>query len=428
MRQYGGGNTADISLNGIFTLFEAARTIKNDRKLYFPYEYASDKLKHNLITENETQVNPDYPFMKKRTSYSAGVLKDVNFAVIILESFDRDIMDKYPQAVPFFTNHLKKNGIYFTNTFASGRRSLMGLSSLMLSVPYIQGLLPLNSGLETKEFMRIGNILNKYGYHTLYIANENPNDERISELINWFGINEFYSKRDIPLTNTYPEYPKGYDLDALEFWYKKLNDIQGRFVSYFWTASTHLPYHQILSEELKIFAGKDMLEQYLNRLRYTDYALENFFKKAENEKWFKNTVFILVPDHRAVISGRKPTRDDIGEEYFASFMLFYAPDILVPSVNETYCNIGDIIPTIFDLAHIGTEYASFYTSLFDSSRKNQTFVYGEDNKIYVFAPDYRSIIDINQINPDNMTETDKTAAALGELLYITVKNNKFMKK
>ncbi len=426
-----GGNASysqDITLNGVFTIFEAIRLLNSDRKIYFSQEQSLKNISNFIYTKNEEQLDSNFPFYKKRINFSKQKYSDINFVIIILESYDKDLMNLYPNSVPYFNNELKKNGVYFDNAYASGRRSLMGLSSLMLSIPYIQGLMPLNSGLEAKEFTRIGNLLNNYGYHSLYIANEGKNEERISELVKYFGIDEFYSKEDITITRNYPYFEKGYDIDGLEFFYDKINNINSSFVSFFWVTSTHLPYHQVLSEKLKIYDGNDIIEQYLNRLRYTDYALENFFKKASETSWFKNTIFILVPDHRAVLSERKATRDIIGEEYFSSFILLYAPYILTPEENPLYCNIGDIIPTIIDLAHIDGEYSSFYTSLFDNDRKDYTFIYGEDNNIYTFAPNHRGIVNILEPNIDNMSELDKAALSLGEILYSTVKNNKFVKK
>lgn len=96
--------------------------------------------------------------------------------------------------------------------------------------------------------------------------------------------------------------------------------------------------------------------------------------------------------------------------------------------SQLYCNIGDIIPTIIDLAHIETEYSSFYTSLFDTKRKDFTFIYGEDNNIYTFAPNHRGIINIYNPALDNMSDIDKTALSLGEILYSVVKSNKFITK
>lgn len=428
MQSWGGVIASDIALNGVFTVFEAIRIASDDRKLYLMYDEGLKSIQTNLITQNEKQVDINYPFMKKRTNFSKPKYDNINFVIIILESFDKDLMDLYPEAVPFFNNELKPKGIYFSNAFSSGRRSLMALQSLMLSIPYIHGLPPLNNGLENKEFMRIGNLLNQNNYHSIYIANEGKNEERISELIKYFNISEFYSKEDIPVLHEYPAFEKGYDLDALEFFHNKINNINNKFIGFFWTTSTHLPYNQILSKELKIFDGDNSTEQYLNRLRYSDYALQNFFEKSKKESWFKNTVFILVPDHRAVIGDRKPTRENIGEEYFSSFILLYAPYILEPIQSQLYCNIGDIIPTIIDLAHIETEYASFYTSLFDTKRKNFTFIYGEDNNIYTFAPNHRGVININNPALDNISDIDKTALSLGEIIYSVVKSNKFITK
>ena len=37
-------------------------------------------------------------------------------------------------------------------------------------------------------------------------------------------------------------------------------------------------------------------------IRYSDDALKSFFNIAKNEKWFKNTIFIITADHTSPIS------------------------------------------------------------------------------------------------------------------------------
>ena len=346
----------------------------------------------------------------------------------MLESFDKDIISAHPDSSPYIFGKLKNESIYFPNIYATGRRSLMGLSAIMLSIPHIQGLLPLNSGLENRELFRVGKYYNDNGYFCLYVGNHERTAERIESLSSYFGVNKLYTKEDIPLRHKYPEFPKGYDYEGLEFFAEKINEINGNFVSYYWSSSTHVPYDRVFDENLKIYSGKNMVEQYLNRVRYVDNAVENFMNKVSKYSWFDNTVFIFVPDHRAIFTDKNPTRKNIGDEYFNSFMMIYAPKLLKPYVDNVYGTLSEITPTIIDLGKMKKEYNAFSTSLFDKKRKNQAIVYGEDNKIYIFSPDYRNIVDLNNINIDKMDETQKEALALGEHLYKTVKDNKYIMK
>ena len=38
-------------------------------------------------------------------------------------------------------------------------------------------------------------------------------------------------------------------------------------------------------------------------MKYTDYALKRFFEMAKQQKWYKNTIFVIVADHCASSAG-----------------------------------------------------------------------------------------------------------------------------
>jgi phosphoglycerol transferase MdoB-like AlkP superfamily enzyme len=39
-------------------------------------------------------------------------------------------------------------------------------------------------------------------------------------------------------------------------------------------------------------------------VKYTDYALKQFFEMAKKQPWYSNTVFVIVADHCASSSGK----------------------------------------------------------------------------------------------------------------------------
>ena len=82
-------------------------------------------------------------------------------------------------------------------------------------------------------------------------------------------------------------------------------------------------------------------------IRYSDDALKSFFNIAKNEKWFKNTIFIITADHTSPISFNKKYKNKIGK--YAIPLIIYSGDNSITGKNYNIVQQIDIMPTIFDL-------------------------------------------------------------------------------
>lgn len=307
-------------------------------------------------------------------------------------------------------------------------RSLIGISSTLLSIPHIPILPYMNAGLEVNNFSRAAKYFNRMGYSTLFIQTDERTAEKMNEAAAYSGFAEYYGKEDIPLENEYPPFPKGFDKEGFQFLYDRLDSASGKFMAVFYTSSTHTPYDAVFSEKHRPFSGITETERYLNRLSYADAALGDFFRKASLRPWFKNTVFILFPDHRPVFSdsGRVNASDKFG-----SFLLIYAPHTLKPGERQDIATHEDILPTLLDMAASEENYSSSGSSLFDGGRKNIKFIYGEDGRVYIVSDKGESSVDIDglyAIDEEKMSDEALTAFACMEALYHAVRSDRWMKR
>ena len=87
------------------------------------------------------------------------------------------------------------------------------------------------------------------------------------------------------------------------------------------------------------------LNEHLTAMRYSDWALGQFFEKARKEPYFKETLFVVVGDH-GFGNERQITEMDLGR--------FHVPMLLIgPGVQEKFGQLShtvgtqvDIVPTI----------------------------------------------------------------------------------
>src|SRR3546814_20563041 len=79
-------------------------------------------------------------------------------------------------------------------------------------------------------------------------------------------------------------------------------------------------------------------------VKYTDYAIGRFIDEASTRAWFADTLFVIVADHDASVAGRV----HLPVERYHIPLIFYAPELLAPAVNERLMSQMDIVPTLLD--------------------------------------------------------------------------------
>ena len=323
-QKLGNAKMTDIALNGVFSSFESLRRYKK-RDLLFSEQEALAFVSMQTLTENESAPLSDYPLWQQSKT-SSGKSK-LNAVIIFLESWDMQYIQTQPDITPSF-HKILQNGVLYERFYSAGKRSLLGVTASFFSIPYVWGLLYLNSGLEKYNFPRWAVSLQEAGWQTIFLQSDYHLSEKAANWTKYLGFEQFYGKEDIPVSHDYPSFHKGFDLEAADFFVQRLNNMQKPFVAVFYTSSTHSPYTAVLSKEHMPFTQpRNQCEEYYNRLNYADAALGAFFRQVEKEKWFKNTVFFILPDHRAIFHNNKLQE---GQTPYDSFLVVYAPFIQSP--------------------------------------------------------------------------------------------------
>ena len=420
-QRLGKTRTADLILNGPFNTYEALRK-SSKRKLYFKKE----DLK---IKQNPTYTIPDvnYPFEKKFNNFNAKN-DHYNFVLFVLESFDPMLIEKYSQDIPNLME-IKKNGLYFSNFYASGIRSLMGITGTIFSLPYVWGVPNMTNGLGAKNLSRLAQYFNNKGYETLSFSTDIATADKANEMAKYQGFKYFYAKENIPVKRRYPLFNKGFDWEGFEFILDKINNTNKNFFVYFFTSSTHTPYDILLSEEHKKYPQDTQEHQFVNRAIYVDASIGNFFKKAKKEPWFDKTIFFILPDHRAIFSNKSSTNQNITDQKFKTFLIIYGKPIEA-GINDKIATQEDILPTLLDLLNSEESFASSGESLFDKNRSNTKFIYEENkNTIHIVNPKGKEYFSEETLtNFDKLTHLEKEALKYNEAIYNALKNNTWKKK
>jgi phosphoglycerol transferase MdoB-like AlkP superfamily enzyme len=111
------------------------------------------------------------------------------------------------------------------------------------------------------------------------------------------------------------------------------------------TLSNHTPYALPTPLPVERVTDRGSLNEHLTAMRYSDWALGQFFEKARKEKYFNETLFVIVGDH-GFGNERQITEMDLGR--FNVPMLMIAPGIQQKfgTRDHTVGTQIDIVPTI----------------------------------------------------------------------------------
>jgi len=81
-------------------------------------------------------------------------------------------------------------------------------------------------------------------------------------------------------------------------------------------------------------------------VKYTDYALKQFFKMAQKQSWYTNTVFVILADHCASSAGKTELPLD---KYHIPAMIFEPG--MEPQITSKLMSQIDLMPTLFGKLH-----------------------------------------------------------------------------
>jgi phosphoglycerol transferase MdoB-like AlkP superfamily enzyme len=427
----------ELKLNGIFTSLISIRSKTDSNKINIAFEEALKTVTANLIDEEEMIPNESYPLMRQRTEFNVNG-KSYNIVIILLESWQKDYIDSMAQTsygvTPNF-DALVKDSIMYDRFYANGQRSIMGLMSVFFSFPYVAGLPYMGYGLENFGQTKLPVILMKNGYDNIFVQGDKRESDNAIALANYLGFKEAYGKQDIPLLNKYDaNISKGYDLDGLQFFFKKVNMLKKPFFAFYFTTTTHIPYAKTVLKSLEKYP-EDGTEKtgYLNRLYYADYALGEFINQAKKEAWFENTVFIMCADHQAYgVGGQSGKYEKTKiDKTFKIPMVIYCPSLFKPEISDKLASQLDIIPTIIDILNIETPYSSAGKSLFSKTDNRFVFLSYEGDQVYLINNEgaaWQDWKDSSNSSYDINRENGKLLFSVEKVMYELVMKDKWFDK
>jgi phosphoglycerol transferase MdoB-like AlkP superfamily enzyme len=147
---------------------------------------------------------------------------------------------------------------------------------------------------------------------------------------------------------------------------KKLHQQKKPFVAYIQTASNHIPFTvpdkkesfaplaaDKISDELLKKSGFKSVAQ-LNAMRYLDFNIGRFLKRAQNSGYYDNTVFVFFGDHNTMMNRNEQytNEHDLNINLQHALLFIHAPKFVKPQVFTKNAKLIDLFPTVMSLIKI----------------------------------------------------------------------------
>ena len=362
----------EIGRNGIFQFFAAYRSAELDyQTFYLQRDGGSAALQTAL---RKLVATPEGQFVDAtsitRWIQAEGPEKRLNVVLISIESLSAEYMAAFGNQKNLTPNldRLAKQSLFFTNLYATGNRTVRGLEALSLGVPPTPGesivKRPHNEGLFT-----VASVLNGRGYESMYI---------------YGGYSYFDNMRSFFSGNHYRVEDRGAlkkkDIDHETIWgvadenlftlaLRNMNGTHARgkpFFAHVMTVSNHPPYTYPAGRiDIPSKSGRP------GAVKYTDWAIGDFIRRAQKEPWFDNTVFLIVADHCASSAGRV----DLPIERYHIPALIYSPKHVSAQRYERLASQIDLLPTLLGRMNMSYQSQFFgYDLIKLAPERNRAFI------------------------------------------------------
>lgn len=341
----------DLTLNSLYSVLYAIYRLKDEKNSAKIYGHIDKKImfsniRKNMSTPDKYFVSENHPTMHFQESTYKN-RKPLNLIIIIEESLGASFIkslggeDLCPNL-----EKLKSKGLWFEKLYATGTRTVRGIEAILSGFLPTPGRSVVKLGLAQNNFFTLASILKDYGYNNYFFYGGESHFDNMSSFFMGNGFDMMFDDNTIKNYNY-----KGTwgicDEDIFIYANKKFAQQKEPFFGVILTTSNHSPY-EFPDNKIEVEGKKNSLE---NTIRYADYSLGSFFEKANCEKYYKETVFLIVADHELRVFGEKL----VPVEKFHIPGLIISPNI-TPSIYSKITSQIDLPVTLLSILGISSNH------------------------------------------------------------------------
>jgi phosphoglycerol transferase MdoB-like AlkP superfamily enzyme len=290
-------------------------------------------------------------------------------------------------------NRLSHEGIFFTNLYSNGTRSIRGIAGMVSGNFSIPGKGVLKRNLSQEGFFTISSLLKPLGYKTSFFYG---GESRFDNMKGWFlgnGFDLIFDQekfKNPKFVGTWGVCDEEVEAKANEY-YKNLYKNGTKFASIIFSTTNHTPFD---FPDNKIELLKNVKKKSVqNAVKYADFAIGDFIKRAKKEPYYKDTIFVIVADHNIRVYG-----DDVVPVNMFQIPALILADKLEPKFYDKLSTQPDLLATAIDLMGIDATYPIMGHSIFSDKKQelslmqfNNFYALRVKDKVAVIRPKKRPL-------------------------------------
>jgi phosphoglycerol transferase MdoB-like AlkP superfamily enzyme len=288
-------------------------------------------------------------------------------------------------------NRLSQEAILFTDLYSNGTRSIRGIAGSVAGNFSVPGKGVLKRNRSQTDFFTISSLLKPHGYHTMFLYG---GEGRFDNMKGWFygnGFDQVIEQKQFvnpSFVGTWGVSDEDLVIRANEE-FKKLHDKKLKFSAVMFSQSNHIPF-DLPEGKISLVEGVPP-KSVQNGVKYADYAIGKFIQLAKKEKYFEETIFVILADHNIRVYG-----DDL-----VPVNMFHIPGLIIgggiePMIYPELSTQPDVLATALDLLGLDFTYPIMGQSIFSDAKQNislmqffDSYALRVNNKVAIVRPNMK---------------------------------------
>lgn len=277
--------------------------------------------------------------------------KPKNLVILLQESLGAQFVGSLG-GLPLTPNidALSKEGWTFNQLYATGTRSVRGIEAVLTGFTPTPAQAVVKLGKSQTNFFTIADLLKQRGYSTSFIYGGESHFDNMRSFFLGNGFSHIVEQKDFE--NPVFEGSWGASDEDLmakaDETFRALSKEGKPFFSLVFSSSNHDPF-EFPDNRIALYEQPKQTRN--NAAKYADYAVGEFFKKARQSDYWKDTLFLVIADHDSRVGGAS----------LVPIPRFHIPGVIVgegikPRQDERVVSQIDMAPTLLSLMGISADY------------------------------------------------------------------------